>query len=425
MMLSNLSIPLLGVVDTAILGRLPSPVYLGAVTLGAAVLSLLYWSFGFLRMGTTSLTARYTGAEDPASCRMILFQSATLALVLAFALMLVGPWLLPLAVSLMGPSDEVALLAQSYGQIRLWSAPASLLNFALIGWFIGRQDTRRPLAILMATNLLNIALDALFILGLGMASDGAAWASVLAEYGGLGAALWLAHRCLQQMGGGLDRTRLNRLAHYLPLLQINRHLFVRTLCLLLVFAFFSAQGARLGDSTLAANAILLQLLMLASYALDGFAHAAEALTGRAMGARRLDDFFQASRASTVWALALAMLIAGILLAGTPWIPRIFTTIPAVLELVRNHYLWVCWLPLVAVWGYLLDGIFLGSGHTAAMQYTVLGAATLVFLPLWWLLQPWGNHGLWLTFMAFNGARGLLLGGVFWHITLRKRWGIPQ
>lgn len=421
MMLSNLSIPLLGAVDTAILGRLPSPAYLGAVALGGAILSLLFWSFGFLRMGTTSLTARHHGGGDDSACRAILGQSAVMALALAALLLLSGPWLAPLAVSWMGGSPEVATLAQSYTQIRLLSAPASLLNFALIGWFIGRQDTRRPLAILATTNLLNIALDALLILGLGLGSDGAAWASVLSEYAGLAVGLGLAWPMLKRMQGRMDWPALGHLASYRPLLQVNRHLFVRTLCLLLVFAFFSAQGARLGDPVLAANAILLQFLMLTSYALDGFAHAAEALSGRAIGARRLDQFYRIVRDTALWALGTALGISVLFALGAPWWPSLFTRIPEVLSLVNTYYWWVCVLPLIAVWGYWLDGLFLGSGQTRAMQYTVLASALLVFLPLWWLFTPLGNHGLWLAFTAFNGARGLLLGGVFCHLSRRHLW----
>ncbi|WP_024461876.1 MATE family efflux transporter [Marinimicrobium sp. LS-A18] len=424
MMLSNLSIPLLGAVDTAILGHLGSPVYLGAVSLGASVLTLLFWSFGFLRMGTTSVAARATGAEDHDAIRLVLAQSLILALGLALPIIALGPWLIPTALGWMGASPEVAALAQSYGQIRLWGAPASLMNFALIGWFIGRQDTRRPLMILLSTNLLNILLDALLILGLGMKSDGAAWASVLAEYGGLLVGLGLLRHHLRRLPGQLDRLHLRQWHAYRALLQVNRHLFVRTLCLLLVFAFFAAQGARLGDQILAANAVLLQFLMLTSYALDGFAHAAEALAGRAVGARQADALRQTVRLTTLWALACAALISLVFIAGAPWWPGLFTSLEPVLEQVRAHYLWICLVPLVGVWGYQLDGVYLGSGRTAIMQYSVVGSALVVFLPLWWWLQPLGNHGLWLAFLAFNGARGISLGAVYYYLNRRRRWLLP-
>lgn len=425
MMLSNLSIPLLGAVDTAILGHLPSPMFLGAVTVGASLLSLLFWSFGFLRMGTTSVAARAEGADDREGLHRVLVQSLALALLLALTLMVIGPWLLPIALEWMGPSPEVQALALDYARIRLWGAPASLMNFALVGWFIGRQDTRRPLAILFTTNGLNIVLDALLILGFGLNSEGAAWASVLAEYGGLTLGLWLMARTLRRLDRGRVRlpllTEVTRWRAYGRLMRVNRHLFVRTLCLLSVFVFFAAQGARMGDQILAANAILLQFLLLTSYALDGFAHAAEALTGRAIGAGRISDFHLATRRSSLWALGCSLLISAVFVLGAPWWPRVFTSLPEVLEIVRTHYVWICVIPLIGVWGYQLDGIFLGSGHTAAMQYTVLIAAGACFLPLWWWLQPLGNQGLWLAFVAFNGARGVLLGGVYYHLTRREQW----
>ncbi|WP_347330161.1 MATE family efflux transporter [Marinimicrobium locisalis] len=425
MMLSNLSIPLLGAVDTAILGHLPSPVYLGAVTVGGSLLSLLFWSFGFLRMGTTSVAARAEGANDRAGLHQVLVQSLSLALALALALMVIGPWLLAPALAWMGPSPEVQGLALEYARIRLWGAPASLMNFALVGWFIGRQDTRRPLAILFTTNGLNIVLDALLILGFGLNSEGAAWASVLAEYGGLTLGLWLVARTLHRLNLGRGQPSLlgevTRWRAYGRLMRVNRHLFVRTLCLLSVFVFFAAQGARMGNHILAANAILLQFLLLTSYALDGFAHAAEALTGRAIGAGRIGDFHLATRRSTLWALGCSVLISAVFVLGAPWWPTVFTSQPEVLDIVRAHYVWVCLIPLVGVWGYQLDGIFLGSGQTAAMQYTVLIATGAVFAPLWWWLQPLGNQGLWLAFVVFNGARGALLGGAYYHLTRKGGW----
>ncbi|WP_111641526.1 MATE family efflux transporter [Marinimicrobium alkaliphilum] len=421
LILSNLSVPLLGVVDTAILGHLPEARYLGAVAVGASILSLLFWSFGFLRMGTTSLVARACGRDDGDASRLLLAQGMVLALLISAVLLALQGWLLPLALHLMNPGNEVATLAHSYLALRLHSAPATLATYVLIGWFIGQQDTRSPLLILVVTNLLNIVLDIVLIIGLGLNSDGAALASVLAEYAGLALGLWVLRTKLKGISGRLDTGLLRHWRSYLPLLDVNRHLFVRTLCLLGAFAFFTAQGARQGELILAANAILLQLVMLSAHGLDGFAHAAEALTGKAIGARRLHQFLLACRDTTAWALAVALLMVLIYAAGAPWLPGLFTGQPEVLERVHRYYLWVCLLPLVAVWAYQLDGVFLGSGHTHAMQYTVIAAAIGVFLPLWWLTQHWGNHGLWLAFVAFNGARGLFLGGWFIALTRYRRW----
>lgn len=416
LILSNLSVPLLGVADTAILGHLPDPRYLGAVAVGASILSLLFWSFGFLRMGTTSLVARACGRQDNDASRLFLAQGLLLALAISAALFALQTWLLPLALNLMNPGQEVAQLALSYLTLRLYGAPATLATYVLIGWFIGQQDTRSPLVILVATNLFNILLDVVLIIGLGLNSDGAALASVLAEYTGLALGLWLLRRRLRAIGGHLNTGLLRHWRSYLPLLTVNRHLFVRTLCLLGTFAFFTAQGARQGELILAANAILLQLVLLSAHGLDGFAHAAEALTGRAAGARQNKALLDACRDTTLWALAVALLMTLVYAAGAPWLPGIFTDQSDVLAQVQAHYLWVCLLPLVAVWAYQLDGIFLGTGHTHAMQYTVVAAALGIFLPVWWLTQNWGNHGLWLALTTFNAARGLLLGG--WFLALQ-------
>jgi multidrug resistance protein, MATE family len=421
LMLTNLSVPLLGVVDTAILGHLPSPKYLAAATLGASLVTLLLWSFGFLRMGTTSLVARAAGRRDNNHSRLILAQSALLGLLLGLLVAVLGQHLTPLALNIIGPSPEVYTLAHSYAGIRLWGAPAVLLTYALVGWFIGQQDTRRPLIILVVTNLLNILLDAIFILGLGLNSDGAALASVLAEYTGLALGGWLLWGRLRRLGGRLATDRLTRISGYRPLLEVNRHLFVRTLCLLSVFVFFSAQGARLGDQVLAANAILLQFVLLTSHALDGFAHAAEALSGRAIGAGQRTEFYNICRASTAWALGMATLVSLVFILGQGWLLPLFTELDSVLALAERYYLWVCLLPLIAVWAYQLDGLFLGSGKTAAMQYAMLASVGLAYLPLWALTQSWGNQGLWLAFVAFNGARAFLMGAAFIYYTRKSQW----
>lgn len=421
LMLSNMSVPLLGAVDTAILGHLSRAEYLAAATLGASLVTLMLWSFGFLRMGTTSLVARAAGRHDVNQTRLILAQSALLALTLGLVVALAGKLVLPLALSWVGASSDVSALAHSYASIRLWGAPAVLLTYVLVGWFIGQQDSRRPLVILVTTNFLNIILDLVFIVGLGLTSDGAALASVLAEYAGLALGIWLLRARLKRLGGRLIRAHLARWNDYRPLLQVNRHLFVRTLCLLGVFVFFSAQGARLGDQVLAANAILLQFVLLTSHALDGFAHAAEALSGRAIGARKQAEFYRVCRASTAWALAMALLVTLVFTLGKPWLLPLFTALPSVLALAERYYAWICLLPLVSVWGYQLDGLFLGSGKTATMQYAMLAATALIFLPLWALTQGLGNHGLWLAFTAFNGARGLLMGGAFAYYTKQRRW----
>ncbi len=421
--LSNISIPLLGLVDTAILGHLDSPVFLGAVAIGASILSFLYWGFSFLRSGTTGLVARAFGTRDRERQLLILAQSMVLALVLALLVILLHRLWLDLGLALMDPGAAIEPLAQSYTYIRIYSAPAVLVTYAVVGCFIGRQNTRWPMLIVVTTNLINIGLDFLFIVGFGLNSDGAALATVIAEYCGCALALYAVSRNLQLQLTAALLAQLRRLDAYRELLTSNRHLFVRTMCLLFSFAFFTAQSARLGEDQLAANSIMLNLLLLAAYAMDGFAFAVEALTGEAIGARRMADFYRAVRACTFWCGVTAMLISTVFaLAGNLLFP-LFTGHGRIAGLLFEYQIWLVLLPLVAAASYLLDGIFIGTAMTRPMMITMLGSALLVYLPLFYLLQSWGwgNTGLWISFLVFNGARGVSLGWYYWLLNQRQGW----
>ncbi len=419
--LSNISVPLLGLVDAAILGHLDTPNYLGAVAVGAAVLSFLYWGFSFLRMGTTGLIAQAYGAGDVRRDKQVLGQSLILALVLGCCVLALHPILLAIGLSLMAPGAELGHLANSYLQIRIFSAPAVLTTYAVTGWFIGRHNTRWPMVFVVITNVLNACLDLLFIVGLGMNSDGAALATLVAEYCGCAmalAAMW------HHSGYRLDREwlrMLSRAGEYRELLVTNRHLFFRTLCLMFGFAFFTAKSSHFGPETLAANTILLNLMMLAAYGLDGLAHAAEALCGSAVGARKLNNFYQSCLALAFWTTALALGISAVFLAGGPYLLPLLTDLVEVRALFPEYYLWLVALPLVSAASYLLDGIFIGTGQTRYMYYSMMIATFGVYLPVWFFTQDMWNHGLWLAFLLFNGARGVGLGIAFWHLRRREDW----
>ena len=419
--LSNISVPILGLVDAAILGHLGDARYLGAVALGAAILSFLYWGFSFLRMGTTGLVARATGAGDDRSAFLVLAQSMVLALVLAGAVILLHPLWLGIGFTLMAPQPALLPLADSYASIRIASAPAVLITYAIIGWFIGRQNTRWPMVIMVLTNLANIVLDFILIIGLGLNSDGAAMATVIAEYLGLAVALALVWRQAPRSAWSLARKRLGDWPAYRQLLQSNRHLFFRTVCLLASFAFFTAMGDKLGPDTLAANAILLQLLMLAAYGLDGFAFAAEGLAGTALGARDLPAFHSAVRRCALWCYGTAVLISLAFIALHPLLFPLLTDLEPVRAVMYAQIPWLVALPVLAAPSYLLDGVFIGSAETRPMMITMLASAGLVYLPLWYVTQPLENHGLWLAFCAFNAARGVSLGLWYHYLNQEERW----
>ncbi len=419
--LSNVSIPLLGLVDAAILGHLDSTNYLGAVAIGSAILSFLYWGFSFLRMGTTGLVARAEGAGDAFKSIVVLAQSAVLALVLALLVWISHPLWLAAGFSLMAPQAELLPLAQSYASIRIASAPAVLLTYAIVGWFIGRQNTRWPMVIVVITNLTNIGLDFLFIIGLGLNSDGAAIATVIAEYLGLLVAIFAVFKSAPEQKLALIIGQLRSWSAYSQLLRSNRHLFIRTVCLLASFAFFTAAGDKLGGDVLAANAILLHLIFLTAYGMDALAFAAEGISGTALGAGKLDQFYITVRRCAQWCAVTALLMSLGLIALHIPLFRLLTDIPDVRSVMFEHRLWLFALPLIAAPSYLLDGVFIGSAETRPMMTTMMFSGLIIYLPAWYLSRGLGNDGLWLAFTLFNASRGITLYYYYRRLSASGGW----
>ena len=421
MILTNLSIPLLGLVDTAILGHLDDARYLGAVAIGSSVIGLIYWAFSFLRMGTTSLSAQAFGAEDQIDAQHILLRAISIGLIIGLAITLLIPSVVPYIVNLVGHNPESTALASSYVDIRIFSAPAALITYAIVGWFLGQQKPKVPLIILVGTNFTNIALDWLFIIVLELNSDGAAIASVIAEYIGLALGIGCLLYFNPRIFGLCKNAKLSNLASYQELINVNRHLFVRTVVLLITFMFFTAQGAQQGDEILAANAILMNLLLAVSFGLDGVAHAAEALTGKAVGAKKLDVFYATCQGCFQWSLIIACFITALFFISETQLQHLFTDIAAVKNIVGEYYIWLVMLPLVAVWSYLLDGIFVGAGKSKAMRDSMILASIFVYAPVWYFSQNLGNHGLWLAFVAWSFARSASMGWLFFRFSRRKQW----
>ncbi|MDP5071714.1 MAG: MATE family efflux transporter, partial [Congregibacter sp.] len=311
--------------------------------------------------------------------------------------------------------------AANYASLRLLSAPAVLLTYTAVGWFIGRQDTRWPMRILIITNVVNIALDAVFILGLGLASTGAAIATVMAEYVGLVVAIvGLRKQWTSLLSVSLWR-QLRIFRPYLRLLRNNVNLFLRTLTLLFAFAFFTAAGENLGADVVAANAVMMQFLLFAAFAMDGFAYAAEGLAGEALGSGDLKRFFAVSRRCTLWTAGSALLISALILLGKPWLFPLLTGLPEVLAIMHAQGAWLVALPLIAAPSYLLDGLFIGAGATRAMMLSMLCSALLIYLPCWYLTTGLENDGLWLSFAVFNASRGVTLTMSFVYFTRQNRW----
>ncbi len=423
MMLSNITVPLLGLVDTAVMGHLPDPRYLAAIAIGGVIFTSIYWTFGFLKMGTTGLVAQAHGREDGNAIRRYLGQSLFIASLIGSLIWLFRAPLIEMALNLAGASADVIDEARHYATIRAWGAPAVLCNFVLLGWFVGNQNTRIPLLLLTATNIINILLNLLFVFGFGMRTDGVALGTVIAEYTSLVMGLWFCRSLLKGITGKFRAKALLFWQGYRELFHVNRYLFVRTLLLLFCFAFFTAQGARLGTDIVAANAVLLNFLMLISHALDGYAHATEALAGRALGRKKPKEFYQIICTATLWSVASALLITLFFIIAGQWVINLLTSIPEIRNQAALYLPWLILLPFIAVWSFLLDGIFIGTTQVKAMQNTMVISVILVFLPVWWLTQSMGNHGLWLAFSSFFIARGVTGGWVYWRLTQQNRWGL--
>ena len=407
MIASNITVPLLGIVDTAVVGHLDSPHYLAAVAVGATIFSFLFLSFNFLRMGTTGVAAQAVGNKNHDGVRSVMLQAGSIALAIATALIVLQAPLGRLALSLIDPAADVAASAREYYAIRIWAAPAVLLNYALLGWFIGLQNGRAPLLVMLVVNVVNIVLDLVFVIGFDMDVRGVALASVIAEVCGLTLGLMLMRRELRRFPSTtplrslMDTQRLRRL------LSVNGNLLVRSFSLMLTFGIFTALGARLGSVVLAANAVLLNFQTLMAFALDGFANAAEALIGRAIGADDNDGLRRAWRNTLIWSAGIAVVFVLIYaLLGRPLI-GLMTDLDAVSDTATTYLPWLIALPLASVWCFFYDGVFVGATLAKAMRNSMLIATFVVFVPLALILDNvLGNHGLWLALLIFMLARGL-------------------
>jgi len=406
-------------VDTGVTGHLDSPTYLGAVAIGSTIMGFLYTGVNFLRMGTTGITAQRFGADDNDGLRAALGQAIIVALLIATGLILLQVPIGSMALQLLGAAGDVENYAHQYFSIRIWSAPGTLANYVLMGWFLGLQNARIPLLIFLTINLTNVVLDLIFVISLGMTVDGVALASVIAEYGGLIVGLGFAASALRKREGHWPFPRLFRIGAYAAFFSVNAHLLIRTLALMFTFAFVTAQGARLGPLFLAANAVLMNLQMLTAFALDGFAHAAEALVGKAVGEKRREALEQAVRLALKWSLIFAGGFCLFYILVGPFLIRMLTDLEGVRETATRYLPWLILSPLVSVWSFLYDGVYVGATRAREMRNIMVFSAAAVFLPAWYLLQGFGNHGLWLAFTLFMASRGIGM-----HIGYRRKV-LPQ
>jgi len=408
-MISNVSTPLLGLVDTAVIGHLDEAHHLGAVAVGALIFSFLFWTFGFLRMSTTALVAQAAGADGRDEIAAILARALALAAAIGLLLVLLQQPVGWLAFSIVQSGPDVAEGAATYFGWRIWSAPATLANYVVLGCLLGLRRAGLALCLQLVLNGFNIVLDLILVPILGWGVAGVAIASALAEYSALVVGVTMLVRIVPELPQGILPERLGDFPALGRLIRINFDILVRTLCLMAGFGLFTAQGAALGDVTLAANAVLMNLYTLMAYSLDGFANAAEVLVAGAVGARDNAAFRASVRTSTVWAAIAAVSFSLAYLAGGHLLVDLLTSIEPVRAEAKAHLPWMIVQPLFGIWAFQCDGIFIGATRGSTMRNAMV-VSFLVYLGLCWVLVPLlGNHGLWLAFTGLTAMRGLTLG----------------
>ncbi len=423
LILSNITVPLLGIVDTAVVGHLEHAFYMGAVAIGATIFSFVFMGFNFLRMGTTGVAAQAHGSGDYDEMRNILAQALLTAAGLGLVMIFFQKPVFELSIWLLQPSSDVAIHAGRYFDIRIWAAPAALANFAMVGWFIGMQNARGPLILLLVINVSNIILDLLFVVGLNMRTEGVALASLIAEYSGIATGLWLVSRELRDKPGHFKIARILDTHSLRRYFSINANLLIRTFSLMFAFAFLTAQGARQGELILAANAVLLNLQYFVAYGLDGFANAAEALVGKAIGQKNRDGLGRAISLSLFWSMLLAGFFSLLYLFAGHQIVYAITDITAVADTIFDYLPWLIVLPLVSFWSFLFDGIFVGATRAKEMRNTMLFSAFAIYVPAFYMFRFMGNHGLWLAFALFMAARGLSM-FIVWRRLMAQNLILP-
>ena len=419
MILSNITVPLLGLVDTAVIGHMDQAHYLAGIALGSSSISVLFWLASFLRMSTTGVIAQAHGQQDNAALARALLTSILIALLFALTLIVLSPLLINVIAQLSDSSTAVLEQAERYFQIRVFSAPAAMINLVLLGFMLGMHYGRGPFYLVLFTNCINIVLDVLFVVGFDWGVAGAAWASLIADYAALGLACYLTLHVAKKQQLSLTLKWPSR-AQWLSLLSLNRDIFIRSLILQLCFSFMTFYGARLGETTLAANAVLLNFLMLVSFALDGIAYAAEAKVGKAKGEQDVPQLHMWVKISLFWGAAFALLYCVLFVFAGGLIIRLLTSIPAVIQHAESFLPWLMVLPLIAMACFLFDGVFVGLTRAAAMRNSMVIAALCgFFLPLW-LASDLGNHGLWLAMSCFMAMRGLTLALVYLRLYRAER-----
>lgn len=408
LIIAGISTPILGAVDTAVVGRLPNPTAIGGVAIGVLIFNTMYWLFGFLRVSTTGFTSQAIGAHDENETMLSLFRPMMIAFILGIIFILAQNIIFDLAILLLEPTNNVTRLAESYFSIRIWGAPFTLLNYVIVGWLMGLGKVQLSLIIQVVMNVMNIILDMLFVFYYGLGVSGVAYATLISEVFAFLLGGWFIFQGNKAILKKIKPTSVISTSQFKVMFIVNRDLFLRTACLLMMTCTFTAVGSRLGEVTLACNAILLQLHYILAYFFGGFSNASSILIGKAIGANNKSQFKQAIRLSAKWGFLTAICLSMLVYLFGDFIVSIFTSINEVKEMALQYLGWIVIFPLVGFWGLHLEGIFSGATEAKDIRNTI-GIALLIFLIIIWVALPvYYNNGLWFAFIMFCFARSFFL-----------------
>ncbi len=407
--ISNITIPLLGLVDMILMGHLDSAIYIGAIALGGTIFSVLYSFFSFLRAGTTGFTAQALGSENKNEIIYSLYRSLSIGIPITILILSLQIPIAKLSYTLLDGSNEVKSLALQYFYIRIWAAPANILLYCLNGWFVGMQNTKIPMYIAILINVMNIIFSLIFVIVLKQNVTGVALGTVIAQYSGLTLAIVMLIKNYKSYFVKIDRKILMDFNKIKRFFKVNTDLMIRSFLLIISIAFFTNQSAKLGDNILAINMILLQSFYIFSYFTDGFAYAGEALVGKFIGCNDKNSLTKVIRLLLLWGFSISIPFTILYVLFPSTFVKIISDSPNILSEIKPYYIYMAVIPIITFAAFIWDGIYIGATASKAIRNTMIISSIFIFLPIWYILTPrLGNHGLWIAFLSFMIARGIVM-----------------
>ena len=408
LIIASLTTPLLGVVDTAIMGRFPQAAYIGGVSVAVLIFNTLYWALGFLRVSTAGFSAQASGSKNSKNLTLALLRPLAIAWGLGFLIVALQWPIKEAAFSLLNPSKMVGLIASDYYDVRIWSAPFTLTNYVIVGWLMGLTKIRLSLTFQVAMNILNILLAVVLVMGFGFAAQGVATATLVSEIFIAVVSLWVVFNSKEISFHNISLISIVQWSALVHMMKMNRDLFIRTICMIAVYNMVTAYGMRYGDSILAGNAILMQIHFLMANFLGGIGNAGTVIAGKSIGQKNRVLFYQSIYLTAIWGAIMASILTGLSVLFQSPLIGIFTNLPAVLQAANDYFYWILLYPLLGFWGLGLFGIFVGATTAGPIRNSLIYSLAVFLLCLWLSTDKLGNSAIWLSFTLFNLARSLFL-----------------